>query len=126
MNASQRVRQQLIALVVSLFLESLARCSRNQASSSTMREPAALLAYAQAVLRRKTVDLAFDGEQNIDALDRLGRDRRLTEPREIEKLAPAVRPARSLDDRTCFAIGLIKPAEAGVGIGLHQSGIARQ
>jgi hypothetical protein len=30
-----------------------------------------------ATLRRKTVDLAFDGEQDIDALDRLGRDRRL-------------------------------------------------
>jgi hypothetical protein len=31
-----------------------------------------------------------------------------------------------LDDHTCFAIGLVELAEAGVGVGLHQSGIARQ
>ena len=47
----------------------------------------------QTPLRRKTVDLTLDGEQYIDALDRLGRDRRLAEPREIEELASAMRPA---------------------------------
>jgi hypothetical protein len=66
------------------------------------------LAGAQAHPRSKTVDLAFDGEQNIDALDRLSRERGLAEPREIKELAPVVRPARGLDDRACFAIGLIK------------------
>jgi hypothetical protein len=35
-KASRRLRQQLIALVVSLFLESSARYSRNHASSSTI------------------------------------------------------------------------------------------
>ena len=32
---------------------------------------ATLLAHAQTLLRSKTVDLTFDGEQDIDALDRL-------------------------------------------------------
>jgi hypothetical protein len=70
----------------------------------------------QTLLLRKAVDLTFDGEQDIDALDRLGRDRRLAEPSEIKELAPAVRPARSLDDRACLAIGLVEPAEAGIGV----------
>ena len=47
---------------------------------------ATLLAHAQTLLRRETVDLTFDGEQNIDALDRFGRDRRLAEPREVKNL----------------------------------------
>ena len=72
------------------------------------QRPATLLAHAQALLRRKAVDLALDGEQDIDALDRLGRDRRLAEPRQIKELAPAMRPARGLDDRACFAIGLVE------------------
>ena len=50
----------------------------------------------------------------------------LAEPREIKELAPAVRPARGLDDWAALAIGLVEPAKAGVGVGLHQSGIARQ
>lgn len=37
-----------------------------------------------------------------------------------------MRPARGLDDRAALAIGLVEPAKAGVGVGLHQSGIARQ
>lgn len=43
-------------------------------------------------------------------------DRRLAEPHEIKELAPAVRPARSLDDRASLAIGLVDLAEAGVGV----------
>src|SRR5262249_4732521 len=78
-----------------------------------------LLAHAQTLLRRKTVDLALDGEQNIDALDRLGRDRRLGEPCEIKELTPAMRPAGGLDDRPSLAIGFVEPAEAGIGVGLH-------
>lgn len=53
---------------------------------------ATLLADAQALPRSKTVDLTFDGEQDIDALDCLGRERRFAEPPEIEELAPAVCP----------------------------------
>ena len=61
--------------------------------------PAALVAHGGALLRRQAVDLALDGEQRVDALDRLDGDRRLVEPREIEELAPRMRPARRLDDR---------------------------
>jgi hypothetical protein len=68
-------------------------------------------------MRSKTVDLTFDGEQDIDALDRLGSDRRLAEPREIEELAPAVCPARGLDDLVSFAIGLVELPEPGIGAG---------
>ena len=35
------------------------------------------------------VDLALDGEQGIDALDRLGGDRRLAEPRQVKDLRRA-------------------------------------
>ena len=62
-------------------------------------------ARARRSLRRQAVDLALDGEQRIDALDRLDRDRRLVEPRQIEELAPRMRPARRLDDRPRLAVG---------------------
>lgn len=116
----------MIALVVSLFLESSARRSTQPALQLVNQWAAALLAHAQAFLRRKAVDLTFDGEQDINALDRLGRDRRLAEPREIEELAPTVAPARGLDNGTPFAIDIVELAEARVGVGLHQSGIACQ
>ena len=45
----------------------------------------ALLAHAQALLRSKTVDLTLDGEQDIDARNRLGRNRHLAEPRQIKE-----------------------------------------
>jgi hypothetical protein len=35
-------------------------------------------------------------------------------------------PASSFDDRTWLAIGLVEPAETSIGVGLHQSRIARQ
>jgi hypothetical protein len=40
---------------------------------------------------RRAVDLALDREQRVDALDRLDRDRRLVDAREIEQLAPRMR-----------------------------------
>jgi hypothetical protein len=62
-----------MALPVSLLPESLARCSRSQVSNATTR---GRLRSARA--RRRSdgfgpliVDLALDGEQGIDALDRL-------------------------------------------------------
>jgi hypothetical protein len=54
--------------------------------------PAALLANADALGRRDAVDLPLDGQQGVDAMDRFDRDRRLVEPRQIEKLAPRMRP----------------------------------
>ena len=92
-----------MALATSLWPESLARCSRSQALQRDDERPAALVAHAQALVRRQAVDLALDGEQRIDALDRLDRDRRLVEPRQVEELAPRMRPARRLDDRPRLA-----------------------
>src|SRR5207248_749808 len=87
---------------------------------------AALIAHANAFRRRHAVDLALDGEQDIDALDRLGRDRRLVDPRQVEELAPPVRPAGGLDNWSSLAAGLVEPVESGIGVSLHQSSIARQ
>src|ERR1700688_1082587 len=81
--------------------------------------PAPLLAQAQALLWHEAVDLALDGEQDIDALDRLGGNRRLAEPRQVKELTPCLRPARGFDDQTAFAVGLVELGEAGVGVGLH-------
>jgi hypothetical protein len=52
-------------------------------------------------------------------LTRLGRDRRLGEPREIKELTPAVGPAGGLDDPASLAIGFVELAEASIGVGLH-------
>ena len=62
------------------------RCSRHQLPSED--KSAALIAHAHSLLRRHTVDFAFNGEQGIDALDRLVRDGRLVDARQIEELAP--------------------------------------
>jgi hypothetical protein len=43
-----------------------------------------LVAHREALLGREPVDLALDGEQGIDALDRLDGDRRFLQPRQIE------------------------------------------
>src|SRR5262245_61385992 len=85
---------------------------------------AALIAHARTLLRRHAVNLALDGEQDIDALDRLDRDRRLVDPRQIEELAPLMSPAGNLDDRPRLAVGLVAPIDPGIGLRLHQSGIA--
>ena len=109
----------MIALVVSLFLESRARCCAQPSLQFDDQWSATLLAHAQALLWHEAVDLALDGEQDIDALDRLDGDRRLAEPRQVKELAPAMCPARSFDDRSRFAVGLVELGEAGVGVGLH-------
>src|SRR5207244_3431607 len=90
------------------------------------QRPAALVAHALALVRRRAVDLALDREQRVDALDRLDRDRRLVDARQIEELAPRVRPARRLDDRAGLARGRVEPIEPRIGVRLHQAGIARQ
>jgi hypothetical protein len=50
--------------------------------------PAALGAPARALVRCQAIDLALDGEQRIDPLDRLDRDRRLVDAGDVEELAP--------------------------------------
>ena len=53
-----------------------------------------LLAHAQALLWHEAVDLAFDSEQDIDALDRLHGNRRLAEPHQVKKLVPSTQLQR--------------------------------
>jgi hypothetical protein len=65
--------------------------------------------------RRGAVDLALDGEQRIDMLHRLDRDRCLVQSCQVEELAPRVRPARRLHDGTRLAGGLVEPVEARIG-----------
>jgi hypothetical protein len=50
--------------------ESLPRRARSQVLSD---ELAALVTHCRALLRSEAVDLPFDGEQRIDAFDRLDR-----------------------------------------------------
>ena len=88
--------------------------------------PAALVAHREALFGREAVDLALDGEQGIDALDCLDRDRRFLQPRQVEELASPMRPAGRLDDRSALARGLVEPVEPGIGIRLHQADIAGQ
>jgi hypothetical protein len=45
-----------------------------------------LVAHAAALVGGAAVDRALDVEQRIDALDRLDRDRRFLEPRQIEEV----------------------------------------
>jgi hypothetical protein len=76
---------------------------------------------------------ALDVEDRIDTLDRLDRERRQHRERpaclgsdvgKLEELAPAVCPATRLRDRSRFALGLVEPIKAGIGIGLQDPGIA--
>ena len=66
--------------------------------------PAALGAHAHALRRRQAVDLALDGEQRIDARNRLAGDRRLVDPGQIEELAPRMGPTGGLDDRPALRL----------------------
>jgi len=57
------------------------------------------LARGSPFIGRFAVDVALDGEQFVDAAHDLLGDGRLGEPRQVEEVAPAVRPARGLEDR---------------------------
>ncbi len=87
---------------------------------------AARMARGSALVRRQTIDLALDRKQRIDLLDGLDRDRRFLQSRDLEQLASRMRPAADLGDRTRLARSLVEPVEAGIGIGLHRSGIGRK
>jgi len=62
------------------------------------------LARCAPRLRRLTVDAALDGEQLVDAAHDLGGDRRLGQFRQVEEVAPSVRPARGFEDRRGLAV----------------------
>ena len=86
----------------------------------------ALAANGQTLFRGKSIDLALDVEDRVDALDRLQserRDRGLLakrliariggDVREHEELAPPVAPARGFHDRPRGPARRIEPVEAG-------------
>ena len=62
-----------MALPVSLFLESSGALLAQPGLQRNDEWPAALGAHTHTLLRRQAVDLALDGEQGIDARDRLDR-----------------------------------------------------
>ena len=115
-----------MALPVSLFLDTLVRCSRNQVSNATT---SGRLRSVRTPTRRDgaaRVNLALDGKQRIDARNRLAGDRRLVEPSQIEELAPGMGPTGGLDDWSWLAGGFVEAVEPGIGIRLHQPGEACQ
>src|SRR5260363_80824 len=67
-----------------------------------------------ALVRRQAVDVALDRKQRIDLFDGLDRDRCFLQSRDLEQLAPCMRPAADLGDRTRLARRLIEPVEAGI------------
>jgi hypothetical protein len=93
----------LIALPASLFFEDPPALLTQPTLQFGDERSAALMTRSHALLRRRAVDLALDGEQDIDALDRLDCGRHLVDPRQIEELASPVRPAGSLHDRCWLA-----------------------
>jgi hypothetical protein len=86
--------------------------------------PALPLPRRQAIGGRQAVDPALDGEDLVDAADRLDRERRFPEIGLLEEVAPAVAPARRLGDRSRLAFAVVELAEPGISIGLQDAGIA--
>jgi hypothetical protein len=58
----------------------------------------ALVPDGAPALGRRTIDLAFDREALVNAVHRLGRQRRSPQIGQLEELAPVVAPARGFDD----------------------------
>ena len=89
-----------------LLLGETARIAR--AARRRVRRPAACCVPG-ATRRRSagvsTIDLALDGEQRVDAGDRLDADRRLVQSHQVEEVAPRMGPAGDLDDRPRLAAG---------------------
>lgn len=99
-NASQRLRQQFIALVMSLFQERLARCSYNYSSSSTIGERlhfwrARKCSYAVKPLISSSV--ANSTSMRLTASAAIGA--LLSRARSITRACPALSAASMIGDR---------------------------
>ena len=68
---------------------------------------AALLPNTLPLGRYCAVDLAFYGEQGVDAGDRFDADRRFVETRQVEEVATRMRPTGDLHDRPGLARRLV-------------------
>src|SRR5262249_57398902 len=84
------------------------------------------LPHIQPVAGRQTVDPALDREDLVDAPNHLDGQWRLAEITQLEEVAPAMAPARRLGDRAGFAFAIVELAEAGIGVGLKDAGVAGQ
>jgi hypothetical protein len=78
-----------------------------------------LLSDGMPLLGRGAVDLALDGEDLVDAANRLDRQWRLPQIGQHKELAPAVRPARRFGDPAGSSLGVVEIIEAGIGVGLQ-------
>src|ERR1019366_8184330 len=129
-----------MALATSLPRDSLARCSRIQASRSATRGRAEFLPDSAALLGTLAVDRPLDLEQGIDPADHLqrqGRDhwrllalspatRVLGQIRHDEERAPGVDPTGCFQDRSRFTAGLVELAIAAIGVGLEDASVVGQ
>lgn len=82
------------------------------------------LPHRQPVAGRLAIDPALDGEDRVDAPNRLERQRRLAQIGLLKEVAPAVAPARRLSNRAGSAFAVVEIAEPGISIGLQNAGIA--
>src|SRR5207244_5138087 len=85
-----------------------------------------LLSDGMPLLGPDTIDLALDGEDLVDAANRLDRQWRLPQIGQHKELAPAVGPARRFGDRAGSPLGIVEITEAGVGVGLQGADPARE
>ena len=72
------------------------------------------LPHRQPVAGRVAVDPALDGEDFVDALNRLDRQRRFAQIGLLKEVAPAMAPARRLGNRAGFAFAVVELAKPGM------------
>ena len=82
------------------------------------------LPYGEALLGGQAVDRPLGVEYRIDPPHRLGSQRRAIDFGELEQLAPAMRPARRLADRSRPTPRRVEGVVPGIGIGLQDPRVA--
>jgi hypothetical protein len=85
-----------------------------------------LLPHGATLVSRQTIDGALSIEDRIDPADSFDRQRRLREFRQLEEVAPAVRPTQRLDQRvrlSCLGVQIVEPS---VGIRLQDPAISNE
>src|ERR1022692_267061 len=129
-----------MALATSLPRDSLARCSRIQASRSATSGSLSSWRAGLGPPGTLAVDRPLDLEQGIDPADHLQRQRRyqwrflalslaarvLGQIGHDEERASGVDPTGRFENGARRATGLVELAIAGVGVGLEDSGVGGQ
>jgi len=83
-----------------------------------------VLADRKPLRAGKTIDLALDREDRVDAAHCFDGEWRLAQISQLEEFAPTMAPARRLGDRARFALCIIEIAKSGISIGLEDPGIS--